>query len=88
MGFDLQLLGSERCVQGKLEGLSPQQVNKLKEAFTRMFEPTSRVSGLSVLSLKVMQGTPRMQVSSCTTAPKQILTTLGTLPVIGLNHST
>jgi hypothetical protein len=31
-----------------------------------MFEPTSKVSGLSVLSRKVTQGTPRMQVSSCT----------------------
>ena len=31
-----------------------------------MFEPSSRVSGLSVLSRNVTQGTPRMQVSSCT----------------------
>jgi len=31
-----------------------------------IFDPTSTVSGLSVLSLSVTQGTPRMHVSSCT----------------------
>ena len=33
LGFDLQLLGSERYVQGKLESLSLEQMGKLKEAF-------------------------------------------------------
>jgi hypothetical protein len=33
LGFDLQLFGSERYVQGKLEGLSQNQINNLKEAF-------------------------------------------------------
>ena len=35
IGFDLQLLGSEHYVQSKLEGLSPEQVSKLKEAFIK-----------------------------------------------------
>jgi hypothetical protein len=35
LGFDLQLLGSERYVQAKLEGLSQNQINNLKEAFIR-----------------------------------------------------
>jgi hypothetical protein len=35
MGFDLQLLGSERYVHDKLEGLSIEQVSLLKEAFIK-----------------------------------------------------
>jgi ABC-type ATPase with predicted acetyltransferase domain len=35
LGFDLQLLGSEKYVRGKLEGLVPEQVNKLKKAFIK-----------------------------------------------------
>jgi hypothetical protein len=35
LGFDLQLLGSERYVRGKLESLLPEQVKKLKEAFIK-----------------------------------------------------
>ena len=35
LGFDLQLLGSEHYVQGKLESLSSEQVGKLKEAFIK-----------------------------------------------------
>jgi GNAT superfamily N-acetyltransferase len=34
-GFDLQLLGSERYVRGKLEALSTKQIAALKEAFMR-----------------------------------------------------
>ncbi|MGD0072122.1 MAG: ABC transporter ATP-binding protein [Candidatus Bathyarchaeia archaeon] len=34
-GFDVQLLGSQRYVRGKLEGLSSEQVAELKEAFVR-----------------------------------------------------
>ena len=32
-GFDVQLLGSERYVRGKLEGLTAEQISALKEAF-------------------------------------------------------
>jgi hypothetical protein len=39
LGFDLQLLGSERYVMGKLEGLSAQQMCKLKETFLRSNHP-------------------------------------------------
>ncbi|HSV49743.1 MAG TPA: hypothetical protein VLH35_05455, partial [Candidatus Acidoferrales bacterium] len=35
LGFDMQLLGSERYVMAKLEGLQPEQINKLKEAFIK-----------------------------------------------------
>jgi hypothetical protein len=34
-GFDLQLLGSQRYVRSKLEGLNTEQVAKLKEAFMK-----------------------------------------------------
>jgi ABC-type lipoprotein export system ATPase subunit/GNAT superfamily N-acetyltransferase len=33
LGFDLQLLGSERYVGGKLESLNPEQLSRLKAAF-------------------------------------------------------
>lgn len=39
LGFDLQFLGSERYVQGKLESLSLEQVSKLKEAFVKNKHP-------------------------------------------------
>ena len=39
LGFDMQLLGSERYVRGKLEGLSPGQVDKLKESFIKNKHP-------------------------------------------------
>lgn len=39
LGFDLQLLGSERYVTGKLEILSSQQLRKLKETFTKCGHP-------------------------------------------------
>jgi GNAT superfamily N-acetyltransferase len=39
LGFDVQLLGSERYVHGKLEGLHPGQVRKLKEAFIKNKHP-------------------------------------------------
>ena len=39
LGFDVQLLGSERYVQGKLETLHPEQVKKLKEAFIKNKHP-------------------------------------------------
>jgi hypothetical protein len=39
LGFDLQLLGSERYVHGKIESLSPEQVSKLKEAFIKNKHP-------------------------------------------------
>jgi ABC-type ATPase with predicted acetyltransferase domain len=35
LGFDLQLLGSERYVKGKLEGLSPEYVTMLKDVFIK-----------------------------------------------------
>ena len=35
LGFDLQLLGSERYVKGRLESLSSEQINELKAAFIR-----------------------------------------------------
>ncbi|MGD0405115.1 MAG: ABC transporter ATP-binding protein [Candidatus Bathyarchaeia archaeon] len=34
-GFDVQLLGSQRYVRGKLEGLSSEQISVLKEAFIK-----------------------------------------------------
>ena len=34
-GFDVQLLGSQRYVRGKLEGLTAEQVSILKEAFKK-----------------------------------------------------
>ena len=39
LGFDLQLIGSQRYVQGKLETLSIAQENKLKEAFIKNKHP-------------------------------------------------
>ena len=39
LGFDLQLLGSERYIQGKLESLNSEQISKLKEAFVRSKHP-------------------------------------------------
>ena len=35
LGFDLQLLSSERYVRSKLEGLNPTQITALREAFVR-----------------------------------------------------
>ena len=35
LGFDAQLLASERYVQAKLESLQPEQINQLKEAFIK-----------------------------------------------------
>jgi hypothetical protein len=35
LGFDLQLLGSDHYVREKLEGLFPEQVSNLKEAFIK-----------------------------------------------------
>jgi hypothetical protein len=39
LGFDLQLLGSERYVRRKLESLSVEQMCKLKETFLRNNHP-------------------------------------------------
>ncbi len=39
LGFDLQLIGSERYVRGKLEDLSLEQMSKLKEAFVKNKHP-------------------------------------------------
>ncbi len=39
LGFDLQLLGSERFVKGKLESLNSEQINELKNAFIRNKHP-------------------------------------------------
>ncbi|MCL4430411.1 MAG: ABC transporter ATP-binding protein [Chloroflexi bacterium] len=39
VGFDLQLLGYERYVQGILQGLSFEQISKLKEAFIKNTHP-------------------------------------------------
>jgi ABC-type ATPase with predicted acetyltransferase domain len=39
LGFDLQLLGSERYVKEKLENLGPAQVSRLKEAFVKNKHP-------------------------------------------------
>ena len=39
LGFDLQLIGSERYVDGNLESLSKDQMCKLKEAFLRSNHP-------------------------------------------------
>ena len=39
LGFDLQLLGSERYVKAKLESLNAEQSCKLKEAFLRSNHP-------------------------------------------------
>jgi hypothetical protein len=39
LGFDMQLLGSERYISGKLEGLSTEQMCKLKETFLRNTHP-------------------------------------------------
>jgi hypothetical protein len=39
LGFDLQLLGSERYVLWKLEGLNTDQICKLKETFLRSNHP-------------------------------------------------
>ena len=39
LGFDIQLLGSEQYVRGKLETLKPEQVRKLKEAFIKNKHP-------------------------------------------------
>jgi ABC-type ATPase with predicted acetyltransferase domain len=39
LGFDVQLLGSERYVHGKLEALHSEQVKKLKEAFIKNNHP-------------------------------------------------
>ena len=42
LGFDMYLLGSERYVTNKLEGLSPEQLCKLKEAFLHNKHPRFR----------------------------------------------
>jgi hypothetical protein len=39
LGFDLQLIGSERYVGGKLESLGKDQMCKLKETFLRSNHP-------------------------------------------------
>jgi ABC-type ATPase with predicted acetyltransferase domain len=39
LGFDLKLLGSERYVQGKLQSISIEQINRLKEAFIKNKHP-------------------------------------------------
>jgi len=39
LGFDLQLIGSERYLQGKLDSLSPEQVSRLKESFIKNKHP-------------------------------------------------
>jgi len=39
LGFDLQLLGSERYVKGRLESLNLEQINELKAAFIRNKHP-------------------------------------------------
>jgi hypothetical protein len=39
LGFDLQLLGSERYVKGRLESLNSEQINELKAAFIRNKHP-------------------------------------------------
>ena len=39
LGFDMQLLGSDRYIKGKLETLSPEQIRKLKEAFIKNKHP-------------------------------------------------
>ena len=39
LGFDLQLLGSERYVKEKLQGLSPAQMEKLKESLIKNKHP-------------------------------------------------
>jgi ABC-type ATPase with predicted acetyltransferase domain len=39
LGFDLQLLGSERYVKEKLQGLSPAQLEKLKKSFIKNKHP-------------------------------------------------
>jgi hypothetical protein len=39
LGFDLQLIGSERYVKGKLESLSSSQISKLKESFIKNKHP-------------------------------------------------
>jgi hypothetical protein len=39
LGFDLQLLGSERYVKGKLESLNSTQTCKLKEALVKNKHP-------------------------------------------------
>lgn len=35
LGFDLQVLGSERYVKGRLESFSLEQINELKDAFIK-----------------------------------------------------
>ena len=42
LGFDLQLLGSERYIIGKLESLNPAQLSMLKEAFIKNKHPRFR----------------------------------------------
>ena len=39
LGFNLQLLGSERYVREKLEGVNPQQIRLIKEAFAANTHP-------------------------------------------------
>ena len=39
LGFDLQLIGSEHYVLGKLENLSFEQVSRLKESFIKNKHP-------------------------------------------------
>jgi hypothetical protein len=39
LGFDLQLLGSERYVTGKLANLTTQQLKRLKRAFAKCVHP-------------------------------------------------
>jgi hypothetical protein len=54
-GFDFVLVTLTLLLQKILVGFIP----------TKIFAPTSKVSGLSVLSLNVKQGTLRTHISSC-----------------------
>ncbi|PIU58840.1 hypothetical protein COS86_07395 [Candidatus Bathyarchaeota archaeon CG07_land_8_20_14_0_80_47_9] len=42
MGFDLKLLGSQKYVSDKLKNFSPEQLEKLKEAFVKNDHPRFR----------------------------------------------
>jgi O6-methylguanine-DNA--protein-cysteine methyltransferase len=42
LGFDLKLLGSQKHVQDKLQSLSPEQLDELKEAFIKNDHPRFR----------------------------------------------
>ena len=39
LGFDMHLLGSERYVKAKLEGLAPAQLSQVREAFVKNSHP-------------------------------------------------